>query len=126
MIATRTHSSFTKDGKHIILLPQNEPEMMDAQAKKEAIVLHAIFIQDMREAPLGITLVVLENGEIETPTLDEVQPVLAKFLDVMMGTILAGLPPLQDIQNAIDYIPKSVLSNITTYPMRPTEYEELQ
>lgn len=38
----------------------------------------------------------------------------------------SGMPPLRDIQHAIDLVPGSVLPNRPAYRLRPAEYEELQ
>lgn len=40
---------------------------------------HAIFMQAIRLAPLGLVLVVLESEEVETSAPDKVQSMLTEF-----------------------------------------------
>ncbi|GKV14749.1 hypothetical protein SLEP1_g25572 [Rubroshorea leprosula] len=57
---------------------------------------------------------------------EEIRSLLEEFSDVVLDEILPGLPPMRDIQHAIDFIPGSVILNKPAYRMNPQEYAELQ
>ena len=56
---------------------------------------------------------------------EEVVPILQKFQDVFPEDLPDGLPPMRDIQHAIDLIPRSTLLNLPHYRMNPVEHAEL-
>jgi len=51
---------------------------------------------------------------------------LKEFADVFTQELLDSLPPLRDIQYAIDLVPGSSLPNLPHYRMNPTEHAELK
>jgi hypothetical protein len=69
-------------------------------------------------------VVVEKKDPIEIPLI--LQPLLEKFLDVILEELPPGLPPMRDIQHHIDLVSGSVLPNKVAYRMNPREHEELQ
>ncbi|GKV08452.1 hypothetical protein SLEP1_g20076 [Rubroshorea leprosula] len=60
------------------------------------------------------------------PFPEEIRSLLEEFSDVVLDEIPPRLPPMRDIQHAIDFIPGSVIPNKPAYRMNPQEYVELQ
>jgi hypothetical protein len=73
-----------------------------------------------REVPLEIPLAFHE----EPP--EEVKSVLNEFQDVFPEDLLDHLPPMRDIQHAIDFVPGDTLPNLPHYRLNPTAHAELQ
>ena len=62
-----------------------------------------------------------EDGSIPT----ELASMLEEFQDIMPDEMLKQLPPMRDVQHAINLIPGSTLPNLLHYRMSPIENEEL-
>ena len=62
-----------------------------------------------------------EDGSIPT----ELASMLEEFQDIMLDEMPKQLPPMRDMQHAIDLIPGSTLPNLPHYRMSPIENEEL-
>ena len=60
----------------------------------------------------------------EYPT--NVRKILDDFFELWLAELPNQLPPLRDVQHAIDLIPGASLSNLPAYRMNPTEYAELK
>jgi len=58
--------------------------------------------------------------------LEEVRKVLKEFLDVFSPKLLDVLPPMRDIQHAINLVPSATLSNFPHNKMNPDEHIKLQ
>jgi len=56
----------------------------------------------------------------------EVAPMIDEFADVFPEDLSDQLPPMHDIQHAIDLIPGASLLNLPYYRMNPTEHAELK
>ncbi|GKB18012.1 RNA-directed DNA polymerase [Tanacetum coccineum] len=80
----------------------------------------------MKTSPYVFTLVVVEENEIISEALLQVQPLLREFVDVIPDDIPPGLPAMRDIQHCIDFIPGSVIPNRPAYRMNQKEFAELQ
>ncbi|XP_054789480.1 uncharacterized protein LOC129295022 [Prosopis cineraria] len=75
------------------------------------------------EAQMMSFILVLEvNDEMANPP--GVIPLLSEFPDVISDEIPPGLPPMRDIQHAIDFIPGVVIPNKLAYRMSPQEHAE--
>ena len=55
----------------------------------------------------------------------KVQKLLDDFVDMVADELPSELPPLRDIQHAIDLVPGSQLPNLPHYRMNPKEREDL-
>ena len=53
-------------------------------------------------------------------------PIITKFADVFSKDLLIQLPPIRNIQHAIDVVPEVTLLNLSHYRMNPMEHAELQ
>jgi len=56
---------------------------------------------------------------------EEVREVLREFLDVFPYELPDALPPMRDVQHAIDFVPGTTLPNLPHYRMNPSEHAEL-
>ena len=72
-----------------------------------------------REAKISAVV----NSEEVPP---EIVKLLSDFSNVAPEDLLHGLPPMRDIQHAIDFIPSSQLPNLPAYRMNPSESTELK
>ena len=60
-----------------------------------------------------------------TSQLRSIDDLLKEFADVVPDELPSELPPLLDIQHAIDLVPGSQLPNLFHYKLNPTERVEL-
>ena len=129
--------SFVFEGKKIKLTPL-QPKPIEVNKKREVmapkglnIISHKAFERVAnqesvvlalvaREVPLEIPLALHE----EPPA--EVKSVLDEFQDVFPEDLPDHLPPMRDIQHAIDFVPGATLPNLPHYRLNPTAHAELQ
>ena len=64
-----------------------------------------------------------DSSSVDVPL--EVKNLLDDFVDMVPKELPNDLPPLRDIQHAIDLVPGSQLPNVPHYRMNPKEKEEL-
>lgn len=55
----------------------------------------------------------------------ELARILRKFKDIMPNEMPHQLSPMQDVQNAIEFISRSSLPNLPHYRISPTENERI-
>ncbi|GKE47679.1 reverse transcriptase domain-containing protein, partial [Tanacetum coccineum] len=76
--------------------------------KSVNVVLCSFLLTDfeglMKTTPYVFTLVVVEENEIINESPLQVQPLLRKFVDVILDDIPPGLPAIRDIQHCINFI----------------------
>ncbi|PKU69610.1 RNA-directed DNA polymerase [Dendrobium catenatum] len=116
--------TLVQNGETIVLLPlavgQEGPSNDQFLINKKACQLA---IQDVQHCYLLLIKEVI-NGD--TPPQPEIQQLLQDFQDVWVEELPVGLPPLRDIQHAMDLIPGATLPNRPPYRLRPDEHEELR
>ena len=62
------------------------------------------------------------SGDLSLQDLPvEIDDLLKEFVDVVPEELPSELPPLRDIQHAIDLVPSSQLPNLPHYRLNPTE-----
>jgi hypothetical protein len=71
-----------------------------------------------------IVLLFEPNKEVVLPA--EIEQLLADYMDVVPKEVPHGLPPMRDIQHAIDFIPGAVIHNRPAYRISPQEHTEVQ
>ncbi|XP_054793748.1 uncharacterized protein LOC129299307, partial [Prosopis cineraria] len=116
--------SFMKDCVKFTLAPLPPSEI--GQSSRESSVSKPLvslltkeeFKVSKSEAQMMSFILVLEVND-ETANPPRVIPLLSEFPDVISDEIPPGLPPMRDIQHAIDFIPGAVIPNKLAYRMIP-------
>uniref|UniRef100_A0A2N9I5V1 CCHC-type domain-containing protein n=1 Tax=Fagus sylvatica TaxID=28930 RepID=A0A2N9I5V1_FAGSY len=130
----RTNScSFTFKGKKIKLNPLQPRHITEGKKHEESKGkgLHIISPKvTERLVTKGATMFVLMAREIESSIHEDppedTQPILKEFCDIFPNELPNELPPMRDIQHAIDFTPGATLPNLPHYRMNPTEHGELR
>ena len=78
------------------------------------------FTRVMHEENLVLMLVTRETHQGDNNTPIELSDLLEEFQDIMPDEMPNQLPPMREIQHAIDLIPGSTLPNVSHYRMSPT------
>uniref|UniRef100_A0A2N9G1A2 CCHC-type domain-containing protein n=1 Tax=Fagus sylvatica TaxID=28930 RepID=A0A2N9G1A2_FAGSY len=119
--------SFTFKGKKIKLNPLQPRHIIEGKKREESKGkgLHIISPKVIeRLVTRRATMFALMAREIE-PSIHEdppedAQPILKEFCDIFPDELLNELPPLRDIQHAIDFTPGAALPNLPHYQMNLT------
>ena len=125
--------SFMFEGNKIVLNPL-KPKLIDMSKKAEApkakglnIISPKAFERVAIQESIVFVLVARElHGETHKEQPKEVKLVLQEFKDVFPEELPDHLPPMCDIQHAIDFVPRATLPNLPHYRMSPAEHAELQ
>lgn len=124
--------SFVHDGKKLVLKPAKPSDKKEPPTDRNPTrPLHILnkkqFENDSRERGVVYALVsVPVSDDVETDIPEDVKPILSEFEDLIQDELPDTLPPLRDIQHAIDLVPGSSLPNLPHYRMNPTEHVELK
>ena len=69
-----------------------------------------------KEIAKGPTIIVLVAKEVTEDSQEQIPPtavpILKEFINVFPEELLDSLPPMRDIQHAIDFVPDSTLPNL--------------
>ncbi|XP_027343128.1 uncharacterized protein LOC113855696 [Abrus precatorius] len=120
--------SFVKDGVRIKLTPLG-PEKVNPTSRKAKLLVSLISkpqLKMTREESQSTRLLLMVEQNIGTPIPQEIEKLLAEYLDVVLEEIPPGLPPIRDIQHVIDFIPGAVIPNKPAYRMSPHEHDEIR
>ncbi|XP_017978327.1 PREDICTED: uncharacterized protein LOC108662455 [Theobroma cacao] len=118
--------SFIKDGVKIMLTPLKLKDRPKRQEEDKALITMSGLNKANRESSLLYLLLVCEKNEVSSPLSQDVKPIIKEFCDVVHNEILHRLPPMRDIQHAINFIPSSLIPNKPAYHMSPQKHKELQ
>ena len=117
--------NFLHKGIKITLIPSKEEDSGELLEKDLGPLSLACFEKEMWHANVVYALGCKGTGTTSaTPTI--ATKIIEEFCDVFPEELLAGLPPLRDIQHQIDLLPWSALPNKAHYRMSPREHEELR
>ena len=91
------------------------------------LISHDQIEKSLHEGSTCYALVAREaDRNSEEHILEHIKTILEEFSEALPQDLLGELPPLRDIQHAIDLVPGSSLPNLPHYRMNPTEHVELQ
>ena len=121
------------EGKKIVLNPL-KPKPIDMSKKTGAPKAKGLNIISLKafervavQESIVFVLVARElHGETREEQPEEMKSVLQEFKDVFPEKLPDHLPPMCDIQHAIDFVPEVTLPNLPHYRMSPAEHAELQ
>jgi len=83
------------------------------------------FSRAIMEEKMVLLVVSCEAKQDDSSFPAELTTLLEEFQDIMPDEIPKKLPPMRDVQHAIDLIPGSSLPNLPHYRMSPNKNEEL-
>nr|XP_025625248.1 uncharacterized protein LOC112717433 [Arachis hypogaea] len=113
-----------KDGVKIVLTPLRSYEY------EKQVELSLITRSDLKKTHRKFNficfLLICEENKETLSMHEDVKPLIEEFSDVVPKEIPNGLPPMRDIQHAIDFVPGSVTPNKPAYRMSHKEHDELQ
>lgn len=96
---------------------------MCLQVTKSTYCLTRSLNRPTKKIGFAYALVVVEKSEVANEVPVEVQSLLVRFKGIALEELLAGLPPLQDIQHQIDFVPSAILFNLPHYRMLNYKYK---
>jgi hypothetical protein len=120
-----TYTFFCK-GRKITLKPMKIQDFQTS-AEESRVLSMRQFSLACQERRMVFALVAKPVAEVPSrswPT--EIQTILSEFADLVPEELPQSLPPMRDIQHAIDLIPGASLPNLPAYRMSPEEHHEMQ
>lgn len=126
---------FRHNGKTMTLMPIRPKEVTSGKTKEApkprgqslVILTRKKFEEESQDS--GVVYAVVARAVPDDSTLvvpSEIQRVLSEYPSIMPEELPDTLPPLRDIQRAIDLVPGAPLPNLPHYRMGPSEHEELR
>jgi hypothetical protein len=120
-----TYTFFCK-GRKITLKPMKIQDFQ-TPAKESRVLSMRQFSLACQERRMVFALVAKPITEVPSRSWPiEIQTILSEFTDLVPEELPQSLPPMRDIQHAIDLIPGASLPNLPAYKMSPEEHHEMQ
>ena len=123
---------FFKNGRKIFLGPIKEgsvPKVSKVDGKPSLLIVNNEdeFDRECKELKQVYTIVVMDGEPKKVAKIPKtIQPLIKEFKELFPEELLAGLPPMHDIQHCIDLAPRASLPNLRHYKMNPQEGHILQ
>ena len=123
---------FFKNGRKIVLGPikkSSVPKTSKVKGKPSLLIVNNedefdIECKEMKQ----VYAVKVMNGEpkkiVEIP--EAIQPLIKEFEEIFLKKLLAGLPPIRNIQHYIDFTLEASLPNLPHYRINPQGGQILQ
>jgi len=90
------------------------------------LISHNQIERILNESSTCYALVVREaEPKIEVQIPGHIKPILEEYFKILSKDLLGELPPMRDIQYAIDLVLGATLPNLSYYRMNPAEHAEL-
>ncbi|PKU81761.1 RNA-directed DNA polymerase [Dendrobium catenatum] len=102
------------------------PSTCDEGTAGQLLVSKTECLRAIQQADGGYLILVKEAEKKTAAVPEEIQPLLHEYSEVWTEELPAGLPPLREIQHAIELTPGATLPNRPPYRLRPDEHQELQ
>ena len=107
---TNTYS-FVKGGVKVKLAPLSPSELNKKESKPLISLVTKEQLNLTTEEIQIVCFILLFESNPGTDAPEGIQPLLAEFPDVVPEEIPSGLPPIRDIQHAIEFIPGAIIPN---------------
>ena len=118
--------SLYKDGQHYTLLPMKENVILKTltTVQPNSLLIVKKFAQETLAT--GVVYMLLTAVELDAMIVPQsIKELIKSFEDVFPNELPTELPPMRDIQHAIDFTPGFALPNRVAYRMIPMEKDEL-
>lgn len=123
---TNTYTFFFK-GRRMTLQPMKLEDFGEKPKEEVRVLTLHKFTEACTE--WGVILLVLSqakhSNDCNAPPA-EVHKLLKEFVDLAPEELPNALPPMRNIQHAIDLVPSTILPNLPAYRMSLAEHRELQ
>ncbi|KAK8940525.1 hypothetical protein KSP39_PZI010475 [Platanthera zijinensis] len=109
--------------------PKTSDTSLPAVKHTLSLINHKEFERDSLSGGMIYALVLLQSHDalLHTTSLpNDILSLLEDFKDIHPDELPSKLPPLRDIQHAIDLIPGSTLPNLPHYRLNPSAHAKLQ
>ncbi|BBN70208.1 hypothetical protein Prudu_1446S001400 [Prunus dulcis] len=130
--------TFQHEGKNITLKPSNlaikpTKDVQPTLSIKEKALEHRLsilspvdFAHELQETRVVFALLLKPASDYTpTPLAEPIQQLLTKFSNVILDDLPDDLPPVREIQHAINLVPGLQIPNLPHYRMNPPERAEL-